>query len=320
MKNKLKQIVCIVLMTIMVVGVMPENIQAATTKTPAKFKKAKELKFGELYEFKSTERYTFEVDKSGKFEFYFDNGPKALLYDQNGKYLTQLYTTIDLAEFSYYDTSSTRYLKAGKYYLEVRKHSNNGRYDDPRKNDPDSFSVEYESSNESFVESYDNSDDSAGYANTIKLGEVYHGQLGMKDIADVYMFTLPKDEDITVTFKSSDIPNAEYGLIEASSLKKVKGNLDEDVENASEFLAGFVGASEYTDLFKELGRDPRFLKDGQTSLTQKEKLKKGDYYLVITGSALGGEAEEYHAGFYEFKISGSSDNKTKNTNTKNNNK
>ncbi len=310
MKKIAKQVITVVLMAIMLVGIIPESIQAATDKVPAKFKKAKELDFGELYELKTTERYTFEVDKSGKFDFYFDNGPTVLLYDQTGKFLFQFATTIDMVDFAYYDRSSSLYLKAGRYYLEVRKHSNDGRFDDPRKNDPDSFSVEYENSNESFVESYDDSDDSAEYANEIELGEKYRGQLGVKDIADVFMFSLPKDEDVTVVLKSSTIPNAEYCLIDAASLKKVKGNLDEDVESAAEFLAGFAGASEYTDLFKELGRDPRFLKDEQTSLTQKEKLKKGEYYLVITGSALGGDALEYHSGSYEFKISGTSDNKT----------
>ncbi|MCR5107622.1 MAG: hypothetical protein K6B28_05610 [Lachnospiraceae bacterium] len=313
MKRILKQILCVVLMTVTVAGIIPEDIQAATTKTPAKFKKAKELEFGELYEFRSTERYTFEVEESGRFEFYFDNGPRAFLYDQNGKNIIDFNTTIDMAEFTYHDTSSVFYLKAGRYYLEVRNHSKDGRYDDPRRNDPDSFSVDYESSDESFTEDYDNSNYSYGYANTIKFGEVYRGQLGLDDIADIYMFTLPKDGDITVTLKSSDIPNAEYGLIDAATLRKVKGNLDEDVEDAAEFLAGFAGVSEYTDLFKELGRDPRFLKDGKNSLTQKEKLKKGDYYIVITGSALGGDALQYHSGFYEFKISGLSD---KNTNKK----
>ena len=309
MKKIAKQVITVVLVAVMLVGIIPESIQAATDKVPTKFKKAKELEFGELYEFKTTERYTFEVDKSGRFDFYFDNGPTALLYDQTGKYIFQFNTLIPW-DFSYYDGSSDLWLKAGRYYLEVRKHSNDGRFEDPRKNDPDSFSVEYENSNESFVESYDDSDDSAGYAHEIKLGESYRGQLGLKDIADVFMFSLSKDGDVTVELKSSTIPNAEYCLIDAASLKKVKGNLDEDVESAAEFLAGFAGASEYTDLFKELGRDPRFLKDGQSSLTQKEKLKKGDYYLVITGSALGGDALEYHSGSYEFKISGSSDNKT----------
>lgn len=309
MKKIAKQLITVVLVAVMLVGIIPESIQAATGKVPTKFRKAKELEFGELYEFKTTERYTFEVDKSGRFDFYFDNGPTAFLYDQTGMCIFQFHPRIDFVSYSYYDASSFLWLKAGRYYLEVRKHSNDGRFEDPRKNDPDSFSVEYESSNESFVESYDDNDDSAGYAHEIKLGESYRGQLGLKDIADVFMFSLSKDGDVTVQLKSSTIPNAQYCLIDAVSLKEVKGNLDEDVESAAEFLAGFAGASEYTDLFKELARDPRFLKDGESSLTQKEKLKKGDYYLLILGSALGGDALEYHSGSYEFKIGGSSDNK-----------
>ena len=67
------------------------------------------------------------------------------------------------------------------------------------------------------------------------------------------------------------------------------------------------------DLFKELGRDPRFIKSGRNSLTQKEKLKKGDYYLVILGDALGGEALEYHSGNYEFSLNSLGNNKTQKT-------
>ena len=276
-----------------------EKNYVSPEKTPAKFKDAEELTFDEWYEFDTAKTYTFEVESSSKFVFTFENGPDADLYDCNGDILKSfMFDNKVNWEDSKYIADSTYYLKAGRYYLQVTKHNDTGRYFDPRLNDPDSVCVECEDSNESFVESYNLSDDSAEDANVINLGKNYYGQLGFDDTADVFKFTLPKAAEVTIYYKST-LSHAKYGLID-SELKMVPENLD---DNASE-LAERIGKSDLdVEILKALFSEPRSIPDGQDSVVQKIQLEAGDYYFSAMGDAWGGEALEYHSGTYEFKIS-----------------
>lgn len=311
MKELVVRAIAVLTASLMILCAVPDNVYAgtddSTIKVPGKFKKAKELELGELYEVKSG-KYYIDLEKSGRCTFYFNGGSSenvAILYNQDG---------ISMCDTSFQITASltdtvVAYLKAGRYYLTV----SSPNYKDVPIHE---FCVDYDSSNESFVETYEKSDDSPGNANKIELGKTYVGQLGLHDYEDVFKFTVPNDDEITIFYKSS-IPNAEYAIIDASSLTKVKANLDEDVANAARVIADVSGASgAWSSILMELGRDPRFIADGKSSLTQKEKLKKGDYYLVVMGCALAGDDLGYNSGAYEFKITGTnSKNKTNSKNT-----
>lgn len=311
MRKLVIRVTAVLTASLMILSAVPEKVYADTKdntiKVPGKFKKATELELGELYEVESG-KYFFDLEESGKCTFYFEGGygkNKAYLYDQDG---------VSMCDTSFQITSMNEtvvaYLKAGRYYLTVSTPSS---YTKPLIHE---FCVDYDSTNESFVENYEKSDDSAGEANKIELGKTYVGQIGLNDYADTFKFTVPKDDEVTIFYKST-IPNAEYAIIDASSLKKVKANLDEDVANAASAIADISGATgAWTSILMELGRDPRFIADGESSLTQKEKLKKGDYYLVVMGCALAGDDLGYNSGAYEFKITGTnSKNKTNSKNT-----
>ena len=311
MRKLVIRVTAVLTASLMILCAVPEKVYADTKdntiKVPGKFKKATELELGELYEVESG-KYFFDLEESGKCTFYFEGGygkNNAILYDQDG---------VSMCDTSFQITSMNEtvvaYLKAGRYYLTVSTPSS---YTKPLIHE---FCVDYESTNESFVENYEKSDDSAGEANKIELGKTYVGQLGLNDYEDGFKFTVPKDDEVTIYYKST-IANAKYTIIDASSLKKVKANLDEDVANAASAIADISGATgAWPSIIMELGRDPQYIADGEKSLTQKQKLKKGDYYLVIAGSALGGTAPEYHMGSYEFKITGTnSKNKTNSKNT-----
>jgi len=316
MKKIISKVIAVVLSAGMAICTVTADVNAATkesVKVPAKFKKAKELELGELIESKSQGKYYFDLEESSRVDIYTDNAPQVSLYDQMGDYIASLDTRI-VQDFnnisnSIYDRTNKYYLKAGRYYVYMRYHSSDGRSGDPRLKDPDSICVDVESSNESFVEDFENDDDSAESANKIELGKTYYGQLGVKDSVDVFKFTVTNDEGITVYYKST-IKHAGYNIIDAKSLAKVAENLDEDVKKAAEGIADISGASESgSALLLELGRASRFIDDGQSSLTQKEKLKKGDYYFVVSGDALSGTAVEDHSGSYEFKLIGTADKK-----------
>ena len=312
MRKLVIRVTAVLTASLMILCAVPEKVYADTKdntiKVPGKFKKATELELGELYEVESG-KYFFDLEESGECTFYFKGGcgkNSAILYDQDGD---------SMCDHSFQITDSLTdtvdaYLKAGRYYLTVSTPSYYG------KSLIHEFCVDYESTNESFVENYEKSDDSAGEANKIELGKTYVGQLGLNDYEDGFKFTVPKDDEVTIYYKST-IANAKYTIIDASSLKKVKANLDEDVANAASAIADISGATgAWPSIIMELGRDPQYIADGKKSLTQKQKLKKGDYYLVIAGSALGGDAPEYHMGSYEFRITGTnSKNKPNSKNT-----
>lgn len=298
MRRLVIRVTAVLTASLMLLCAVPEKVYADTKdntiKVPGKFKKATELEFGELYEVEYG-KYFFDLEESGKCTFYFNGGfnkTSAFLYDQYGE---------SMCDYSFQITSSrtdtvVAYLKAGRYYLTVSTRP----YEKPSIHE---FCVDYDSTNESFVENYEKSDDSAGEANKIELGKTYVGQLGLNDGEDVFKFTVPKDDEVTIFYKST-IPNAEYNIVDASSLTNVRANLDEDVANAAGAVADITGATgAWTSILMEAGRDPRYITDGKNSLTQKEKLKKGDYYFVVMGNALNNTLSE-NSGSYEFKITG----------------
>lgn len=284
----------------------PESVKVhkPVEERPAAFKNAEELVFGETYTIDSAKKYTFEVDKSGKFEFLFDNGPDAEIYDQEGKQLSEEYvnaigflnsrSNISKGE---YEATNIHRLKAGRYYLKLNKHSTDGRYFDPRKNENDSVTVTYKSSDEYFVEDYSINDNSFESANNILLNKTYKGQIGMNDSFDVFKFTVPVDDKITIVYKSS-LNKASYNLYDSE-----RNWVPENIGKNEKALAKKLGNTDLEkEIYESLFSEVRCLPDNSDTVTQSIDLKQGTYYLFIQGSLGGGMGLQYHTGEYEFTV------------------
>lgn len=113
------------------------------------------------------------------------------IYDVNGKEIwserPHWNETVQQISFS-----KDIYLIAGTYYFSVSEYWDRfGNY---------SFQLGYEPSNESFIESIDDKNDTTATAETVVINQAYNGQIAINDDVDTYKISLPGGKvKVTVT-------------------------------------------------------------------------------------------------------------------------
>jgi hypothetical protein len=271
-KCKGKKLLCSILALVLLV--MSVNIPTKLNQVKAsvlQFADATAIQFGKTYSgtmLSSTEyNYKFTVPKSGKVEFLFkttasDQTQEALftLYDPNGEKINSYYA------IGNGQNSAVYYLNAGEYYINGLGYSSFGH--DYGVNVPYTITVGYTSSKESFAESDTKNDDSASNANKIYLGKKYRGQYALNDSYDYYLFTVPMDGKVTLSY-SSDKQYAAYKFLNKSGKEIAQG----------------------------------WIEPGEGSITKTVELKAGTYYFVGDYGMLTGENTDIDDwGFYNFTL------------------
>lgn len=117
---------------------------------------------------------TFCATAKLEYVFYY-------LYDASGKQLWSNKPHWDTTTCESVITPELR-LTAGVYYIAVKKSGRTGQY---------SFSVSFESAEESFAETGNGTNNSIETASKIAFDQFYRGQIAINDTRDFYSFTLP---------------------------------------------------------------------------------------------------------------------------------
>jgi hypothetical protein len=271
-KCKGKKLLCGILA--LVVLVMSVNIPTKRNQVKAavlQFADAAEIQFGNTYSgtmLSGTEyNYKFTVSKSGKVEFLFKTTAsdqtqeaKFTLFDSKGEEINFYYVKGNG------QSSAVYYLNAGEYYINGQGYSSLGH--DDGVNVPYTITVGYTSSKESFAESDTKNDNSASSANKINLGKKYRGQYALNDSYDYYLFTVPMDGKVTLSY-SSDKKYAAYKFLNKAGKKIAEG----------------------------------WIEPGAGTITKTVELKAGTYYFVGDYGTLTGENQDVDDwGFYSFAL------------------
>ena len=170
---------------------------------------------GSLSASNSQDWYKFSISSSGRITLnatHYTSGYNARyeFYNTAGDKIYYNYSDIEYKSSLGYATGQiTVYLYAGTFYFKTITDGSSSRYGNYN------FSLQYQDSNESFIESAENNDDYIGTANDIQLNKKYFGQLGVYDDYDFYRFSFPISS--TVTLKATHYTsgyNARYEIFD----------------------------------------------------------------------------------------------------------
>ncbi|MBR3933928.1 MAG: copper amine oxidase N-terminal domain-containing protein [Clostridia bacterium] len=133
----------------------------------------------------TVDTYNFSMAQSGRIGMNYTGYmeySELKIYDENGKEIwsTRPHWNGTVEQISF---SENIYLTSGKYYFSVSEYwSSYGNY---------SFKLDYESSNESFIEPNGGGNNPLTEADVIVINQAYNGQLAINDEVDSYKINLP---------------------------------------------------------------------------------------------------------------------------------
>lgn len=200
MKGKsLRKMLVMLLSVVMIAAMFPATVFAAgnTYSEATKISFNKEYT-GEMSDTNSIDWYQFTLTSSGSVTINVQANMQAINYAvySGSKAEEKIYSTTALWNKTT-QTSNNTYeyvFTAGTYYFCVSQYNYlgtkyNGKY---------SFTVTYEDSKESFVESGKGNNNSIDTAVSIKLNTAYKGCVGYNDNDDFYKFVLPSDSTVSI--------------------------------------------------------------------------------------------------------------------------
>lgn len=205
MKKKL-EILCLAIMMAMFWSVAPMKVEAAKT----------EIQIGNVYPgttINNIERYKLNLNSSGKIIIKMSteksDGNLVTLLDNNTKELGSVFCNTNSSNGM--GKSQAMYeVLAGTYYLTIAKgwKCQGGDYN---------LIIEFEDSNESFVETFSKNDNSMQSSNSIETNKEYKGHIGIDDGIDWYKFTLSSASKVTFNATSNfELPQYNFSSEDGS--------------------------------------------------------------------------------------------------------